>query len=264
MSWAVTTGKKTFSQVRYANSGDEETWDVGGFANIDRVRASSLAEKPAHETDSPCLPAPRYHPAIIIFLLNIDPYRLEFIIKIETIIMLSQNLKICKTNSLSLMVNILFMLVMRRVGKRQHNFACSWWKSTFSRSDISVSNLNNLCAIFLHKPRTLSYWGQDDEHDFNETMSADGTNIDDEKEEGDSNDLILMLLIRILTTDDDNAEYVWTLEHMAKDVGGSLWPKLAVSWQSVRRCSLCWKLGSASLTILQLISTSTNGDKNHI
>ena len=59
----------------------------GGFANIDRVRASSLAEKPAHETDSPCLPAPRYHPAIIIFLLNIDPYRLEFIIKIETIIM---------------------------------------------------------------------------------------------------------------------------------------------------------------------------------
>ena len=90
---------------------------MGGFANIDRVRASSLAEKPAHETDSPCLPAPRYHPVIIIFLLNIDPYRLEFIIiKIEAIIMLSQNLTICKTNSMSLMVNILFMLVMRRVG----------------------------------------------------------------------------------------------------------------------------------------------------
>ena len=52
--------------------------------------------------------------------------------------------------------------------------------------------------------------------------------------------------------------------HMVKkDVGGSLWPKFPVSWQSVRRCSLCWKLCSSTfLKILKLISAiSTNGDK---
>ena len=61
-----------------------------------------------------------------------------------------------------------------------------------------------MCNLFAQTQDSL----QDDEHGFNKTMSDDGTNIDDEKEEGDSNDLILMLLIRILTTDDDNAEYV--------------------------------------------------------
>ena len=48
---------------------------------------------------------------------------------------------------------------------------------------------------------------------------------DDEKEGGDSNDpdnSMLVLLIWKLTTDDDDAEYGWTLEHMmAKDAAGS-------------------------------------------
>ena len=66
----------------------------------------------------------------------------------------------------------------------------------------------------------------------------------------------IMLLIWMLTSGED-AEYGWTLEFIwwKRDVGGSLWPKFPVSWQSVRRCSLYWKLCSTSLKILQLIST---------
>lgn len=92
-------------------------------------------------------------------------------------------------------------------------------------------------------------------------ISDDGTNIDNHEKDWEGE---RVLLIWNLTIDGEFAESGWTLEHhdmekdlnfradmvkgwtleliwMVKDAGGSLWPKLPVSWQSVRRCSLCWK-----------------------